>query len=67
MYLSILVAFHVLNVFISRLWIDRNTMTIFELCSGLLYRNLFYLRLVCAVFEKDIAAIGISSVFGSKP
>ena len=27
-------------------------MTSFELCSGLLYRNLFYLRLACAVFER---------------
>ena len=37
-------------VYFPTLWIDRNTMTIFEVC--LLYRNLFYLRLECATFER---------------
>ena len=50
-------------VFFSTLWIDRNTMTIFELFCGLsvpfqffparsVNLNLFYLRLVRAVFER---------------
>ena len=38
-------------------------MIIFELCSGLLYRNLFYLRLACVAFERT--SIVMPSVVGS--